>query len=147
MRRAGLGLLVGTVLLAGCGGSAPLSSGSLRTDATSVCTNANAQMAAIPTPTSPAGTVAFLSRGITVLRPELAQLRSLKPSGDDAQVYGISLGAFSHQLAALSTTVHRIDTGGDPVKEMQALQAELVPLQSAEDGAWQALQIPACIER
>lgn len=147
MRRASLGLIAGALLLAGCGGSTTLSTSALRTEATSVCTSANTKMSAIPTPSSPSGTVAFLSRGITVLRPELTQLRSLKPSADVAQVYRISLTAFSHKLEALTTTVRNIDSGGDPVKELQALQAELTPFESSEDGAWQALQIPACVDR
>ena len=133
--------------VAGCGGGGQLSAGSLRSQATAVCTTANAQMTAIPTPSTPAATVTFLNRGITVLRPELAALKALNPSGDIAEVYGISLHAFSRKLDALTATVHNIDSGGDPVREMQALQTRLAPLESSENGAWQALQIPACLNR
>ena len=148
MRHGSLVLLAAGLAIAGCGGSSPpLSMSALRSDATRVCTTTNAQMRAIPTPRAPAGAAAFLDRGISILRPELAQLRTLKPTDDVAQVYGISLAVFSHKLRALTTTVHNIDSGGDPVKELQALQRRLAPLESSENGAWQALQIPACLNR
>jgi hypothetical protein len=140
-------LLAAGLAVAGCGGSSQLSASSLRSQASQVCTAADARMSAIPTPPSPSAAVMFLHSGLTVLRPELAALRALKPSGDLAEVYGISLRAFSRKLDTLSTTVHKIDTGGDPVKELQALQSQLGPLESTENGAWQALQIPACLNR
>ena len=147
MRRATLSLVAAALLLAGCGSGGPLTTGELRSDATQVCVNADARMDQIPAPPTPAGAASFLTRGITVLRPELAQLRSLKPVGSISQVYGISLSAFSRKLNALTVTVHDIDSGGDPLRELQALQARLVRLESSENGAWKALQIPACVNR
>jgi hypothetical protein len=140
-------LLAAAALLAGCGSNGPLTTGELRADATHVCTSADAHMDAIPTPPTPAGAAAFLTRGITVLRPELAQLRSLKPTDSIAQAYGTSLSAFSRKLDALTTTVRRIDSGGDALRQLEALQHRLAPLESTENRAWKALQIPACVNR
>ncbi len=147
MRRALPIPFLAALALAGCGGGSSVSSTQLRNEAARVCTSANAQMTLIPTPQSPAAAEAFLKRGISVLRPELTNLQTLKAPDDIAKVWNISLDAFSSKLSALSATAHRIETGADPVSEMQSLQAQLAPLESTEDGAWQALGVQACVNR
>jgi hypothetical protein len=143
-RSAVLACTVAGIAVTGCG-STPLSTTDLRADATRMCATATTQTAAIPAPQSPAASGAFLKRGIAILRPELAGLRALKPPGDLAQVYSISVNAFSGKLHALEATVRDLGAGGDPVIAMKVLQQRLAPLESEEDGAWQALQIPACL--
>ncbi len=130
----------------GCG-SGQLSMSALRDQATQVCVTAATQTGRIPAPASPAGAGTFLRRGVQALTPELAQLRALKPSSDVADVYSTALLAFSHELSLLSDAVRGLDRGADPVSTIRALQRRLAPLESAEDGAWQALQIPACLNR
>jgi hypothetical protein len=88
-----------------------------------------------------------LKHGIAVLRPELAGLRGLHPPNDAADVYSASLTAFANKLGALDTTVREIGGGADPVLAMKSLQGQLAPLESQEDGGWQALEIPACLNR
>lgn len=133
-------------VLAGCG-SSQLSASDLRTEATRVCVTASQATSRIPNPKSPTDANAFLEQGIAVLRPELAGLKALSPPSDLAQVYGISLHAFSRKLGALDATVRGLDSGADPVTAVQSLQKRLTPLESEEDGAWTALQIPACLNR
>lgn len=129
--------------LAGCGSTA-LSTQQLRSSATRVCTTARAQTNRIPTPAEPAGGTAFLRRGVTVLGPELTQLRSLRPPSDLARTYATALGAFALRLSELRSTVHQLEGGADPVIAIKTLQQHLAPLESQERGAWDSLQIPAC---
>jgi hypothetical protein len=133
-------------VLAGCG-STPLSTSQLRTGVTRVCTVAGRETNAIARPRSPAAGAAFLKRGLAVLRPELAQLQAFRPPSDLAQVYRISLDAFSGKLGALTRTVRALDRGADPVPAFQALQRRLAALEAAENGGWQALEIPACLNQ
>jgi hypothetical protein len=135
---------IAAVALAGCGSSS-LSSSELRAQATRVCSLANARTARIPTPAAPDGTVVFLKRGIAALRPELAGLRALHPPKDAAEVYSASLSAFAKKVTALKDTIHSIGGGEDPLLAMKALQAEVGPLESQEDGGWKALELSACL--
>jgi hypothetical protein len=132
--------------VAGCG-SSQLSASDLRTNAMRLCATANQATGRIPSPKSPAGAGTFLKQGIAVMRPELASLEALSPPSDLAQVYGISTHAFAGKLHALDAAVRRLDRGADPVPAVQSLQRRLAPLESEENGAWQALQIPACLNR
>lgn len=145
MRRLPISALAAALAVGGCG-STPLSTSQLRSKATRVCTVATRRTNAIRSPASPAAAAAFLRRGIAVLRPELAQLRALRPPSDLAQVYGISVQAFSGKLLALDAAVRDLDSGADPAPAFKALQQRLTPLESEENGAWQALQVPACVD-
>jgi hypothetical protein len=140
-------LILLAALAAGCGGSSTLSSNELLARATRVCRLAAAQTARIPTPSTPDGTTLYLQRGIAVMKPELDQLRSLRPPDDVADVYRVSMTTFARKLSYLSDTVHDLAGGEDPVIAMRTLQKYLAPVESQEDGAWQALQIPACVNR
>jgi hypothetical protein len=134
------------VLVAGCG-SSRLTPTQLRTRATAFCIVAGRQTNRIATPASPAQGADFLRRGIAVLTPELAGLRTLKAPDELAQVYSSSIQAFSQKLDALKAAVHEMDSGANPVTAMTALQQRLSPIESAEDGAWRALEVPACVNR
>ena len=136
--------VVGGLVLAGCG-SKPLSSGELQSQATRVCTLASQQTNRIRTPASPAGTAVFLRQGIAVLTPALAQLRRLRAPSDVADVYTASVKAFAEKLGFLRAAERDIAGGQDPVAAMQTLQQQLSPIVSQENGGWQALDIPACI--
>lgn len=140
--------MVGLAALAvsGCG-STPLSTSQLRSGATRVCLLASRQTDRIATPASPAGSDMFLARGIAVLKPELATLRTLRPPSDLADVYATSMNAFANKLRALKDTIRDLSGGEDPVIAIKTLQQELAPIESQENGAWQALQIPACVNR
>jgi hypothetical protein len=134
------------LLIAGCG-STELSDRQLRAQATRVCATATRRTDRIRTPSSPAQGAAFLKKGIAVLEPEYNQLKAIHPPSDLAKVYEISVTAFSRKLAALKTAADRLDHGRDPAVAMRTLQHRLVPLESSEDGAWSALQVPACVNR
>jgi hypothetical protein len=142
-RRALIGL-AGALVLAGCG-SKPLSTTELASQATRLCTIASTQTALIPTPASPAGTAAYLQRGIAVMTPELERLRALRPSSDVADVYATSIGSFAKKLSYLKDTMRDLAGGEDPVIAIKTLQQELGPIESQENAAWQALEIPACL--
>jgi hypothetical protein len=139
---AGLALLG----LSGCG-SKPLSSSQLVTQGTRVCARAGQLTDVIAVPHTPAGTAAFLRRGIAVLTPELVALKALRPPTDVADVYSTAIDSFSQKLAALKATLHDLNRGQDPVAALQGLQRRLAPIESSENGAWQALQLPACLNR
>jgi hypothetical protein len=132
--------------VSGCGGS-QLSMDALRDQAGQVCDAAMARANRIRPPSTPAGTRVFLERGVAALRPELAQLRALRPPSDVADVYSLALGAFSRKLMLLDDTIRGLGRGTDPVIAIKTLQQGLAPAESAENGAWQALEIPACLNR
>lgn len=134
------------VLMAGCG-SSRLTPTQLRARATTICTVAARQTNRIATPASPAQGADFLRRGIAVLTPELASLRTLKAPDELAQVYSASIEAFSQKLDALKAAVHEMDSGANPVTAMAALQQRLAPIESVENGGWRALEVPACLNR
>jgi hypothetical protein len=137
-------LVLVLVALTGCG-SKPLSTGELETQATRVCALASRQTDRIRSPASPAGSELFLRQGIAVLTPALAQLRKLHPPPDVADVYTASLAAFAKKLGYLKAAAHDIAGGQDPVGTMQTLRQQLAPLLSQENGGWQALNVPACV--
>jgi hypothetical protein len=60
-------------------------------------------------------------------------------------VYSASVKAFAEKLGYLRAAQRDIAHGQDPVATMQTLQEQLAPIVSQENGAWQALNIPACI--
>jgi hypothetical protein len=135
--------LSAATLVSGCGGS-PLSNDQLHTDATRICSLTTARTNGIPTPGSPAASATFLDRGIAALTPELEGLQALHPSGDDADVYKSTVKTFAEKVRALKDAQHGIDRGDDPVRTLQELQRKLGPLESQENGGWDALQLPAC---
>ena len=145
-RLSGLALLA-AVVLGGCGSSNSLSSKQLQTQATRICSLASLRTNRIPTPASPAATAAFLERGATALTPALTGLRTLHPPSDVADVYTSTVGTLAQEIRYLSATARDIAHGVDPVKAMQELQQRLGPLESQENGGWQALQLPECMNR
>ncbi len=147
MRAGAVAVALATLALAGCGSSGSLSATQLRSSANNVCAQADRRSDQIRTPSSASGGLAFLDSGIAVLRPELDSLRSLKAPTQLSQVYGSSLTTFSRELSDLERTAHGLQTGSDPASTMKSLQARLAPLETREDRAWRALQIPACLDR
>jgi hypothetical protein len=147
MRRLAGALCAMTWLCAAGCGATSLSTQELRTQATRLCTAARHQTDRIAAPSSPAGAGPFLSQGIAVLGPELSGLRQLQPSHDVAQVYSTAVSSFSQKLDALHRAAHAVAGGGDAVGAIKTLQQRLAPLEAQEDGAWQALEIPACLNR
>jgi hypothetical protein len=138
--------VLGVLLVSGCGGQ-PLSSSQLATQATRVCQLAAQQTERIPTPSDPAGSVLYLKRGLAVMAPELEQLRKLRPPDDVADVYRVSLTSFSKKLGYMRDTTRDLARGEDPVIAMRTLQQDLAPIENQENGAWQTLQITACLNR
>jgi hypothetical protein len=138
-------VLGASVLIAGCGGSSTLSADQLRSRATNLCAAAGRQANRIATPRSPAGAEAFVRAGIAVLTPELKQLKTLRAPDDLAEVYSTSITALSQKLRALQSAVREMNSGANPVTAMTALAQRLAPIETSEDGAWQALEIPTCM--
>ncbi len=142
-RWTGLAIALALVLC-GCGSTA-LSGGQLRSRATSLCRQATTQTSRILTPASPAVAGPFFERGVTVLSPELAALRTLKPPSSAAAVYTTALNALAGKLTALREAVRDLAHGEDPVIATKTLEQELAPLESEENDAWRALGIPGCV--
>jgi len=144
-RRAPLALLAG-LLIAGCGSAAP-SLRAFRASATTICSTAELKSAAIAVPSKPAGEAAFLRRGVALLRPELVRLRKLRAPASVADVYSTALTAFGGKLNALERTLSGLQSGTDPILSIKGLERRVAPLEASEDGAWQALEVPACLNR
>ena len=134
------------VAVAGCGGSSE-SMRKLRAQATRICTGALAQQARIQPPPVPAATTAFLRRGIAALRPELAQLRKLRPPSERARTYAAALGSLARALTILTATVHDLDRGADPLTTIKTLEHRLAPVEANGNAAWRTLDVPACVNR
>jgi hypothetical protein len=148
MSRVGVAVAVATLALAvsACGGSSA-SISRLRAHATAICQRAAAQSDGITAPALPSQTAAFLRRGAAVLAPELAELRTLSPPTDEANVYSGALDAESRQLTTLEGTIHDLDRGADPLTVIKPLERRLAPAESADNAAWHTLDIPACVTR
>ena len=89
----------------------------------------------------------FLKRGIAVLKPEFAALRRLRPPSSSAADYSTSMAAFSQKLGALGNAVRALTAGQDPTTVVKLLQRQLAPIETRENAAWAALQIPSCANR
>ncbi len=87
----------------------------------------------------------FLRQGITALAPEVTQLRKLRPPTDAQDVYTTAINASSKKLQLLRTASGQLARGDDPVSTMQTLEQQLAPVVQQENGAWQSLGIPACV--
>ncbi len=141
VRAGAAGLAALTV--AACG-SSTASPAQVRSQASAICARANTRIGRIPTPANSTGALAFLDNGIASLGPELTQLKRLSVSGDAADVWNAAVRTLSQQLSALETTASKIRGGADPAQAYKSLQQTLAPLETQANGAWQALQIPAC---
>ena len=141
---AGVALLAAAAI-AGCGGSGRLSSTDLHSQATQICALTGKQTDRIKSPASPAGSAVFLRQGITALTPEVAQLRKLRPPEDAQDVYSTAVNSSAKKLALLRTAAALLARGDDPVSTMQSLEQQLAPVVQQENGAWQSLGIPACV--
>ncbi len=137
---------VAALAIAGCGGASE-SVKQLRAQAGRVCTRALDAGALIEAPAIPAGTMAFLRRGIAVLRPELADLRTLRAPSEQAVAYSSALGALARELTILTAMAHDLDRGADPLSAIKTLQRRLAPVEAGEDAAWRTLDVPACVNR
>ena len=141
-------ILAGVVALAvaGCGSASPTMA-RLRAKATRVCTRASARGTRIAPPPVPAQSGAFLHRGIAVLRPELASLRTLHAPSEQAGAYSAALGSLARELAILTATARDLDRGADPLTTIKTLQHRLAPVEANGDAAWRTLGVPACVNR
>jgi len=141
-------MIAGLAALAlGACGRTQLSTSQLRADATRVCTIATAQANRIASPSAPAGGAMFLRRGVRVLSPELAALRTLNVPRAASETYRSALTAFSQELDVLKAGIRDLDRGADPVAAIKNAQRRLAPLESRQDAAWQALGLPGCTDR
>jgi hypothetical protein len=139
----GCAAALAAVTVAGCG-SSPASLIQLREQASAICARTNRQISGIGSPQSQASGEAFLQRGIASLKPELSQLQQLSAPQNVADVWSTALRSLSGELAALQSTVAKIDGGADTATAYKTLQQTLTPLETQANNAWQALEIPAC---
>jgi hypothetical protein len=149
MRRAAPAAVAGALValaLAGCG-STSLSDRDLRADATQLCNVSRFRTNRISPPASPAAGLRYLRKGVSVLAPELAALRRLGPSTDLAKDYDAALAEFASTVRALRGAIAGLRSGAAPVSAYQTLQRQLAPIVAQQNASWQALQIPACVNR
>jgi hypothetical protein len=141
--------MAATAVLVGACGSAtpPPSLVQLRAQGARICRAAGGRLRRIPTPRTEVGGETFLTSAIAVLGPELRRLRKLSAPGDSADVYRAALDATADELDALRGAVRALDRQQDPVIAFRTLQQRLGPLEAQADSAWQALQIPTCLQR
>lgn len=138
--------VVMALAVVGCGAS-PSPLVRLQGQAARVCTQSQARGAEIKPPTVPAGTAAFLRRGIAFLGPEVAALRGLRVPPAQSGAYSTAVGSMARELAILTDTAHELDRGVDPLTTIKALQRRLAPAEAAGDAAWRTLGVPVCVNR
>jgi hypothetical protein len=147
LRRRTIALLALAAPVVSACGTTTLSVAQLRTQATAICIRAEHRLQAIGAPASQSQAREFLQSGTEALAPEVDQLRSLTGSGDAGKVYAAAVSAVTGELAALRGAVRSLDRGGQTVSVLRSVQERLAPLENQADGAWRALQIPACLTR
>lgn len=148
LRRAcapALGLIV-ALAAAGCGGSGSMPEQVLRTQAARVCSVATQQLNSIPTPQVPSAGAAFLRRGIAALRPELAALSAIHPSGELGVHFSKARDATEQELKVLQSSLNGLKAGNDPLVAFKTLQTQLAPLEQQASTAWRALGVRACAD-
>ncbi|HEY1522533.1 MAG TPA: hypothetical protein VGF70_05925 [Solirubrobacteraceae bacterium] len=143
-RSVGLALLA-VAVLTGCG-SVSASVIDLRHDAGLICRHTNRAFGPLPALPKQGQAAAFLSAGIERLKRQLTKLRRVGPPHDVADVYQAALAAMGQEIDVLQSAVQAIHRGQDPALAFKALRQQLTPLQSQADNAWQALEIPACLQ-
>ena len=143
--RRGLLVVLLLTLPSGCGASSPPSA-QLHDQATRICQPATRRLKRIPTP-RPGDYEGFLRHGLAVLQPQLARLRSLRPQGDERDVFAGALDALSQEITAVKGAAQSLGRHQDPRLVFAALERRLSPLEAQADAAWRALQIPACLSR
>lgn len=150
-RRALAGALVAIVVIVlvlnSCGGKSRLSAPALRRDATRVCTISGKRANEIKLPKSSKGAPLFLARGLAALEPELAALRLLNPPDAAAPTYNGALAALAQEQAAMRRAVAEMGVGSDTISVFRTLQAQLAPLETRANEAFQELSLDACILR
>src|ERR1700693_654533 len=144
LRSAGLALLA-VAVLTGCG-SVSASVIDLRHDAGAICRHTNRAFRPLPALLAQGQSVAFLSAGIARLRTQLTQLRRVTAPHDVADVYRAALAALGQELDVLDSAVQAIHRGEDPAFAFKALKEQITPIQSQANNAWQALEVPACLQ-
>lgn len=146
MRRAAAALLAGAIV-GGCGSSGLASPVALRRQASDICRDAS-PIRPPADPTASAQLTVFLSHGTTNLEGEITPLERLHaPAGEVGAVYAAALRAMKAEAVALRAATASIRRGQDPALAFKTLRQQLTPLERQVDQAWEALQIPACIER
>jgi hypothetical protein len=144
LRSAGLALLAAAMLI-GCG-SVSASLRNLRQDAGRICRHTNRAFEPLPALPTQGRAASYLSTGVARLGTQLARLRRLSAPHDVADVYSAALGVLGQELSVLRRKVTAIRRGQDPAVAVRALREQLTPLESQANNAWQALQIPSCLQ-
>jgi hypothetical protein len=137
--------LVLALLAAGCG-TTSLSAQQLHSGAKRTCLAATRRLNRIPTPQLPSGGAAFLRRGTSVLKPELAALDRLHPGGGLAGAYARARNATRQELASLQSTLKGLEAGNDPVVAIKTLQQQLIGLEQRAASSWAAVGVAACAD-
>jgi hypothetical protein len=132
--------------LTACGSAPAPSLVQLRKQGTSVCTRADRSFGRIATPGGEAAGAAFLRHGIAVLGPELRLLRTLTAPAEADDVYQSAISALASELTALKAAIHALARQQDPVIAFKSLEHRMHPLATQANRAWQALEMPACVQ-
>ncbi len=144
LRGSGPAAALFAALVAGCG-SSTLSTRDLRTAASTICRSASTSLARVGDPASPAQAGRFLQRGVLILTPELAQLRTLHASGRAGQELDAAVQAFERKLTQVQDAERALGGGEDPLIAFRTLQQQIAPTVAEENRHWQALGIPDCL--
>jgi len=139
-------VVIVAVALVGCG-SAPLSLIQLRNRAGAICRAADRRLEVIRPPVAPAGTRSFLAAGLAAMTPEVRRLGRLSAPTEVRDVYQDAVQSMTAEVSALRGAVAALHGGAGSVSTVKALQRRLGPLENQADGAWQALEVPACVSR
>lgn len=133
-------------LAAGCGGggSSSLSADEFRTQADAICTDFNAQSAALADPTSPDQYLEALTKQLPIQQAQITELEALKPPSDLSGTFAEAIALLKQQTAALQTAVTRIKGGEDPTAVISDIGAKTSSLSDQADAKAKALGLTIC---
>jgi len=115
-----------------------------RRSADAICVRYDAQLEALPAPTSSAEIPAYFRRAVAIYRAQYGELQGLVPPPELKPDYDAALGILGRIVARAEQAERRIAAGEDAATVVQEATPELDALNAQADARAQALGLTRC---